>query len=276
MTFKGHIMLKFYRLTGVLFLFALYISGAVLLRFYAVTDVNRRRVSAWWTHKICRAGTRFMNMRIKSEGHESLKGQKGRLIISNHMSYLDILAYSAVRPAVYVSSVEMEQTPVLGFLAKIGGTYFVERRNTRNIKAELDGLSGLIKDGFDVVLFPEGTSTDGSKILPFRSSFIAGATETGVDVQPACIRYVTIDGEAFSDKNRDLVCWYGDMSFAPHFLKFLGVYRTEITTTYLPALSSVVFDRKYITKKAHELISDTYFCRPATIKDYLNFADYRV
>lgn len=251
-------MRKTYKLIGVLFFFALYIFGALFLRFYAVTDVNRRRVSAWWTHKICRWGTRFLNLRISAEGQENIPSN-GSLIVSNHMSYLDILVYSAIRPAVYVSSREVENTFFLGFMARIGGTYFIERRNTRNIKEELSGLTDLIRQGFNVVLFPEGTSTDGSKILPFRSTFIAGATETGVDVVPACIRYETINGEPFSEKNCDSVCWYGDMSFAPHFLNFIGLKKTTASAVWLSPISSGSHDRKFISKKAHELIEMSYF-----------------
>lgn len=251
-------MYKAYKITVVSFLFLIFIIGAVTLRFYAVTDRNRRKVSIWWTSKMCRVGANFFNMTIDAAGQENI-GNGGCLIVSNHMSYLDILVYSAIRPAVYVSSVEMEKTFFLGFMAKIGGTYFIERRNTKNLMDELKGLSELISEGFDVVLFPEGTSTDGSKILPFRSTFIAGATETGVDVIPACIRYDSINGKPFSKDNCDLVCWYGDMSFAPHFTGFLGTRQSLVKVSWLNALSPAEHDRKYITRKAKELIELSYF-----------------
>lgn len=251
-------MFRLYRFTGVLFLFCVFIIGAVFLRFYAVTDVNRRRVSVWWTSKMCRVGCRFLGIRVKAEGLGSLPSG-GSLIVANHMSYLDIMAFASVRRAVFISSVEMEQTFFLGFLARIGGTFFVERRNVRNIKGELDGITDIIAQGFDVVLFPEGTSTDGSKILPFRSSFLAGATDTGADVVPACIRYEYIDGEQFSAENCDFVCWYGDMSFLPHFVRFAGIGRTEVSIRYMDGLSSLELDRKQITRMAHELITTHYF-----------------
>lgn len=239
-------------------LFWLYICGAVVLRFYAVTDVNRRRVSVWWTSRICRMAAKFLNVRIDATDMPR-SGQLGKLIVSNHMSYLDILVHSAVRPAVFVSSVEVEHTFFLGLVARIGGTFFVERRNPKNIRNELNGIEQLILQGFDVVLFPEGTSTDGSKILPFRSSFLAGAVETGVDIIPACLRYSRINGKSFGDSNRDLVCWYGDMNFSPHFFSFVSQRQTEAAVTYLPAVSADGADRKEAARLARELISEVYF-----------------
>lgn len=251
-------MFKAYRLAGVVFLFCVFIIGALVMRFYAVTDVNRRRVSVWWTSVMCRTGCRFLGIRVRADLSDDSCG-KGRLMVCNHMSYLDIMAISSVRPSVFISSVEMENTFFLGFMARIGGTFFVERRNVRNIKGELDGITEIISQGFNVVLFPEGTSTDGSQILPFRSSFLAGASEAGVDVVPVCLKYSRIDGEVFSPENCDLVCWYGDMSFTPHFLRFITVRRTEVDIAFMQGMNSLEHDRKYITRRAQELIESVYF-----------------
>lgn len=250
-------MKKLYHNVGAVLLFCLYIAGAVVLRFYAVTDVNKRRVSVWWTSKICRMGSALLNINVKS-AQAPLKGRKGRLIISNHMSYLDILIYSSVHPAVFISSVEVEQTFFLGFVARIGGTFFVERRNPKNIRQELNSIKDIIDQGMDVVLFPEGTSTDGSKILPFRSSLLAGAVESGVEIVPACIRYEKINGKAFSDENRDLVCWYGDMTFAGHFFTFTSQQSTEASVTYLAPVD-VCHDRKTAARIARDMILSVYF-----------------
>ena len=251
-------MFKAYKLTGASFLFCVFIIGALVLRFYAVTDVNRRRVSVWWTSVMCRIGGRFLGVHVNADSVCGTDG-RGRLMVCNHMSYLDILVLSSVRPSVFISSVEMENTFFLGFLAKIGGTFFVERRNVRNIKGELDGITKIISQGFNVVLFPEGTSTDGSKILPFRSSFLAGASEAGVDVVPVCLRYSKINGESFSPENCDYVCWYGDMSFAPHFSRFASLHRTDVDVSFMEGMNSLEHDRKYITRRAQELIEAVYF-----------------
>lgn len=249
-------MRRIFKLTIVSLMFAVFIIGALILRFYAVTDVNRRRVGAWYTHKMCRIAVKFLGIDISANGRRNLE-PGGKLIISNHMSYFDIMVFAAIRPAVFISSVEMQKTPFLGFVASLGGTFFVERRNPKLIKLEIGKMSSLIRNGFNVVLFPEGTSTDGSVILPFRSSLLASAS--GVEVVPACIKYEEIDGEPFSKDNCDYVCWYGDMTFAPHLWNFLHTKNIKAKATFFSAINSAVNDRKFITQKAHQLITSEYF-----------------
>ncbi|ADD69719.1 phospholipid/glycerol acyltransferase [Denitrovibrio acetiphilus DSM 12809] len=251
-------MLRFIKLTSTVFLFMVFIAGALILRFYAVSDVNKRRVGAWFVTKMSRLGLKVFGINITSLGDEFLE-PAGRIIISNHMSYLDIIIYASIRPSVFVSSVEIQQTPFLGFLAKLGGTFFVERRNPKLVKLEVGNMAELVKEGFNVVLFPEGTSTDGSQILPFRSSLLAAASAAKVDVVPACIRYDEIDSFPFSSENCDKVCWYGDMSFAPHLWNFLKVTEVKTKITFFAPMDSSKSDRKQITQVAHQLISQEYF-----------------
>ncbi|PLX70823.1 MAG: 1-acyl-sn-glycerol-3-phosphate acyltransferase [Denitrovibrio sp.] len=251
-------MRRIYKMSVTIFLFVVFITGAVILRFYAVTDVNKRRVGAWFTAKMSRTALRFFGIQVSSSGHEYLE-PSGKLIISNHMSYFDILVLASVKPTVFVSSVEIQKTPFLGFVASLGGTFFVERRSAKLVKLEIGKISDLIKNGFNVVLFPEGTSTDGSQILPFRSSLLAAATDSFVDVVPACIRYGEIDGKSFSPENCDYVCWYGDMSFLPHLWNFLKTSHVRAKVTLFEPIDTHLADRKFITAKARQLITDEYF-----------------
>jgi len=247
-----------YKLFITITLFIAFIIGALILRFYAVTPVNKRRVGAWWTTKICRLAVKVLSIKVDHEGTENLENA-GKLIVSNHMSYLDIIIYSSIRPAVYVSSVEIEKTFFLGWLASLGGTFFVERRNPKLIKLEIDRISELIDEGFNVVLFPEGTSTDGSEILPFRSSLLAATSASDIDVIPACLKYTSVNNEPFGETNRDSVCWYGDMSFAPHFMNLVKLKNITADVNIFRPLSSRFYDRKIITRKARDLITSSYF-----------------
>ena len=250
--------MRILKLGTFLFLLTVFVVVAVILRFYAVTPVNKRRVSSWWTHKMCKTGVWLFGLDISSTGKEYLE-PGGKLIISNHMSYLDIIVYASIRPSVFVSSVEMQKTPVLGFLAKLGPTFFVERRDPKLIKLEIGKMAELVSEGFNVFLFPEGTSTDGSEILPFRSSLLASASSGNVEVVPSCIKYTEIDGKEFSPENCDYVCWYGDMSFAPHLWGLLSTRNIKVKATYFEPIDSGKMNRKVITQRAHELITKEYF-----------------
>lgn len=163
-------------------------------------------------------------------------------MVCNHMSYLDILVLSSVHPAVFVTSKEMEKTFFLGDMAKLGGSFFVDRVNRRKMKDEVQALADLIGEGFDVFIFPEGTSTDGSQVQDFKKSLFRVPFQTGAPILPICLQYQSIDGEPFSQQNCDRVCWYGDMTFAPHFLQLMTLKELKVKLTYLEPLEPSGFE----------------------------------
>jgi 1-acyl-sn-glycerol-3-phosphate acyltransferase len=165
-----------------------------------------------------------MDIRVEingKSGENRVSLDRNYLILSNHLSYFDILILSSLFPAVFVSSVEMQKTFFLGDLAMLGGTVFVERRSSSGIKQEISRLAGVLKEGFSIVLFPEGTTSNGDRILPFKKSLMACAVEADIPVLPVCLKYQNLNGEAVNPENRDFIYWYGEMSFFPHFIRFL-------------------------------------------------------
>jgi 1-acyl-sn-glycerol-3-phosphate acyltransferase len=139
------------------------------------------------------------------------------LIVSNHLSYLDIAVFAAIMPCAFVSRHDVENWPVFGAIAKIGETIFVDRMSRASALAATSAIAEKISEGVPVVLFPEGTSTDGSAVLRFHSPLFAPVAEEAVAVVPAAIRYLPWDGA----EEREL-CWYGDAEFVPHLKKVLA------------------------------------------------------
>lgn len=186
--------------------------------------------------------------------------ERNYFMVCNHMSYFDILILSSVRPAVFVTSVEMERTFFLGDMAKLGGSFFVDRINRRKMKSEVEALVNLLNQGFNVFIFPEGTSTDGSEILPFKKSLFRVPFQAQFPILPICLKYRTIDGKPFSMENCDRVCWHGDMTFAPHFLQLLGVKEVIVDVHYLNPLYPKDFaNHGDLALAARESISQVYF-----------------
>jgi 1-acyl-sn-glycerol-3-phosphate acyltransferase len=174
------------------------------------------------------------------------------------MSYIDIIALACLRPFVFVSSVDMHETEFVGMMAELGGSYFVERRNASRLREEIEELAELMRRGFAVAIFPEGTSTNGETILPFRAPFIESARKAGAPVYPLCLKYKTIGGEPFSPENRDSVCWYGDMEFAPHLEKFMDVSETVAEVQVLDYVNPADYKRKELSGSLHEKIFTVY------------------
>ena len=116
---------------------------------------------------------RILNIEVTVSGCENIP--KNGLIVANHLSYLEVLALQIASPSIFVTSKEIERTPFLGSLCKRSGCLFVNRRSIWNLPSETTEIESALSRGFNVTLFPEGTTTDGFSLLPFRSSLLQAA-----------------------------------------------------------------------------------------------------
>ncbi|MGZ4787499.1 MAG: lysophospholipid acyltransferase family protein [Terriglobales bacterium] len=149
------------------------------------------------------------------------------LIVCNHLSYLDILAISAAMPAVFVSKAEVRIWPVFGKLTDIAGTVYVDRTRKSGTRKANDGIREALQQGMRVVIFPEGTSSGGTSVLPFYPSLFEPAVECGAPITAAHISYSIERG----DVGKDIAYW-GEMTFFPHMLKLLSKRGMSATVTF--------------------------------------------
>ena len=169
---------------------------------------------ALWLQGAARAILRVLDIRSQVEGQPPVCG----LVISNHLSYLDIIIISATMPCFFVAKMEIDGWPFFGKAARSGGTIFLDRSSLASAMTVAEQMTERLKLPVPVLLFPEGTSTDGAQVLRFHSRLIDPATSTGAPITAAAIRYV-IEGNV---EEREL-CWYGDEEFITHLWKVLGV-----------------------------------------------------
>jgi 1-acyl-sn-glycerol-3-phosphate acyltransferase len=169
---------------------------------------------AQWLHRWCVLALRRLGVDPQHEGALPSRG----LIVANHLSYLDILLLSAVCPCTFVAKKEVRLWPVFGWMATLSGTVFVDRQRPLDTGRINDQLHATMQAGVPVVLFPEGTSSNGTQVLPFRSPLFAAAVYTGEAITPAYISYQVSEGSVADD-----VCYWGDMTFFPHLLRLLSL-----------------------------------------------------
>lgn len=143
---------------------------------------------------------------------------RGALVVSNHLSYFDILFLAAAVPCAIVSKSEIRSWPFFGFAARCGGTLFLERNSLASAAEIARQVESLLTQGISILLFPEGTSTDGSTVLPFRPSIFEPAIRANAPVVAASISYP--DGAEYAEKD---ICYYGDIKFFPHLLQTLNL-----------------------------------------------------
>lgn len=182
----------------------------------------------------CRVMCWMIGIRVTPIG--ALPASAPRFVVSNHVSWTDIIALASLYPLVFLAKSEVAHWPVLGFLARLQGTVFVPRGSRKDIPAVNAALCDVLRDGRDLVVFPEGTSSDGREVLPFQSAHFGALQgyEGALAVAPVAIRYMADVG------------WYGDMTFLPHLWRLMKRGGVECLIAFGEAIESRGKDRKQI------------------------------
>jgi len=154
----------------------------------------------------------ILNVNCSSSG-QFVKSKKGKLIVANHVSTLDIPLISSCTNTVFVTSMEVRNNAVTGTLALIGGSLFVDRRSLRTLRSDIIKIAGLLSSGMNVAFFPEATSSDGTSVLPFKCALFEAARIADAEIQPLSIQY----------SNGKKACYYGDMSFFAHMINLISL-----------------------------------------------------
>lgn len=170
------------------------------------------------------------------------------LVVSSHLSYLDILTYSAAAGCTFVSKAEVRSWPLFGWYARLAGTIFVWRQSARDSARACDRLRHALAAGHLVTVFPEATTSDGETILPFRATMFQAAIDAGAPIVPAAIRYRLDDGSV-----RDDICFWGDMRPFPHAMKLFSKRAIRCRMRFGPPLAHAT-GRKRLAAQAHEWV----------------------
>lgn len=214
-----------------------------LLRLEGPRTLERR---ALWMQQCARRVLKRMDIAYSVKGDPAPHG----LVVANHLSYLDIAVLSAVMPCFFVAKMEIGSWPFFGTAARSGGTIFVDRGSLESARSVAEQMKQrlMLPIAVPVLLFPEGTSTDGSSVLRFHSRLIDPATSLGVPITTAAIRYTIHDGTP----EREL-CWYGDETFVHHLWKALGVSGFEAEVQF--GEPRVYADRRVAARATHDEIA---------------------
>ena len=184
----------------------------ILVRWIASGGNLALQRRAEWLHRWCVFALGMLGVRYQVAGAIPAAG----LIVSNHLSYLDIMVFSAVSPMLFVSKKEVRQWPVLGLLAHLAGSRFLDRSRASDAHRVQNEVQAALDEGCRVIVFPEGTSTDGSSVLPFKPAMFESAVGRH-DITPAYLSYSVSAGKVSDD-----VCFWGEMAFLPHMVRILS------------------------------------------------------
>ncbi len=220
---------------------------------------DKRRFLVNQVHSDAQALLRDLNFEIEIVGEENIREGQNYLMVGNHMSYMDPFVLVAAHPTLFVTSVDMRETPVLGPICQMAGCIFVERRNRTTIEKDIKEMTEALQSGLNVTIYPEGRATDGRNVYPFKKSLLMSAVFAARDILPVMIKYTELDGRPFTFANADEIAWHGDMTFGPHFMNLMKMKSVRVQLRFLPSIPVTInSSRQELSDKAHSAIRDAY------------------
>ena len=201
-------------------------------------------------HKLA---SHVLGLQIKVEGSPT-KTEKA-LFVANHISYLDIVAIGSIVPGRFIAKQELSTWPVFGILAKLTRTIFISRSSSSALK-QLQLIAHLLFKSERLILFPEGTSSDGRKVLPFKPSLFEAPIQADAIVQPLTIRYEKINGMPVDRRSKPFLAWYGNMDLLPHLWQSLSLGTITIKLVFHEPIKATVFsNRKRLANHCQKVIT---------------------
>lgn len=172
------------------------------------------------------------------------------ILVSNHLSYVDILVFASQVACVFIAKKDVASWPAIGSLCRAAGTIFVDRESRRDVVRVNQLIEQALNEGHGIILFPEGTSTEGARVRPFNPSLLDRAAKNGLPVHHASVSYRTLKGDPPAHMS---VCWWGDMTFMSHFARLLKLRSVQATVLFgtQPVSGN---DRKSLAAELHNAV----------------------
>lgn len=198
----------------------------------------------------------ILNIKVSVTGDEGQLERGGYVIIANHVSYVDGIVLGSIFPIIFVSKREVKSWPIIGQWNVLCGTIFINRQRKIQVASLIRQMTRKLKQEANLLLFPEGTSTNGEGILPFQTVPLAAPLRNRSMIVPVTVTYKTIDDQPVTTANRDSVYWYGDMEFVTHFWNLLALREIEVLVTIQPKIECFRYSDNSVGRK--KLAKDCY------------------
>jgi 1-acyl-sn-glycerol-3-phosphate acyltransferase len=234
-------------------LFFLFAGGCVNLCL-AGSARRRARADAVCTMLWSRAMCRILGIRVMKSGADRAISS---FAVCNHVSYIDVIVMGSVRPLSFLAMHEVKGWPIMGWLASLGGTIFINRKSKKAAVVAIRDMECKQDYGVMVVVFPEGTTSDGKSTKAFKSTLFSVPARRNIPVTPVSVRY--------SADRLGIVAWYGGMKLAPHFWNLLGIKSIDAVLHFNQPVSSpaeeisAVEARKRLCTLAYESVATGCF-----------------
>ena len=198
----------------------------------------------------------ILNIKVTMVGDEGHLQGGGYVIVSNHLSYVDGIVLGSIFPVVFTTEGKFKNWPLIGQWSILIGTIFINRERKNQVSLLVLEMRRKIKQKANILLFPEGDSTNGERMLPFQTVPLAAPLRNCSIILPVTLVYSCVDDEPVSKVNRDLIYWYDDMDYLPHFWKLLSLRGVKAIVTIQPKIECFRYEDNSAGRK--KLAVDCY------------------
>lgn len=237
--------------------------GLILNAILFVYPLIRFRIISHWTRTLNRFLRLILGIRVIVEGDSLCLKEKGNFIISNHLGYLDGVVLGSLFAVVYVSKNQVRTWPLFGLMTAVAGTIFIDRQRKNKTADYIHQTTKMLERKVNVLVFPEGTSTNGERLLDFQSVHFQASLNSKSPVLPVTINYTKINKTEVHPQGRDRVCWYGQVNFLEHLLGVLKLNCIEAKVRIYPKIDLAnplgrSFSRKELAESLYKIILNSY------------------
>jgi lyso-ornithine lipid O-acyltransferase len=250
--------MRWVRLAAFLSLWAFFFALVALVHVWvsALRLPNRWKIISRLSRSFTFLVRTILNIKVTVVGEEGQLENGGYVMICNHVSYVDGIVLGSMFPIVFVSKREVKHWPIIGPWKTLCGTIFINRQRKDLVASLVKEMRRKLRQETNILLFPEGTSTNGERILPFQTAPLAAPLRNRSIIVPISLAYKSIEDEPVTVANRDLVYWYGDVEFSTHFWKLLSLRSIEVIVTIQPKIECFRYKDNSAGRK--KLAADCY------------------
>lgn len=245
-----HFLIRSYRITRIITHTLVGISVAATV-FPLCSAANKHALIKWW----CTRLLKHFNLTVIAHGQVPTKQTRGHMFVANHISWADIHAINSVIPVRFVAKMEIKHWPVFGYLVKKSGTLFINRASRKDAARIVKEAAESLLQGDNLCFFPEGTTTEGDEVLPFKSSIIQASINANSHLTPVAIKYINQDGSI----NKS-AAYAGETTLFESMANVLNQPAPTIELHFFDPIEPLSQTRQAIASQAHE-----------KIKHHLNF-----
>jgi lyso-ornithine lipid O-acyltransferase len=248
-------IVKIFKATLLILLNLVFLCVGLVISMFPAKDYRLRARTTCMS--ICaRWACAILGIRIRKTGLDRIL--PGSFVVANHCSYLDIPVLGSLFPSAFLAKKEVESWLLIGPLARLTGTVFVDRTSKRRTISTMAEIEKRLSSGVSVILFPEGTTNDGIDMLAFKSPFFKIPVTGNNPVLPVSLIYSHINEKPIGEDEKDCIAWHGTMSLLPHFWNLLGMKQIDVRIHFNPVMHDVI---ALDAAKARKLISAIAFER---------------